>query len=289
MTYPSIIPTAMPNGYNASIAMLGKRKLMSYRYHPKPELWQTKLVIQEHFETHTQEKHLKLPVEYADMSHEDGRFFNYKGELHLSLTAAIFPGVPNVAPPCVTIYGKLTEQDDCWTLTDVKRPPYGNNNFDGQSKNNVFFEHGENLYQIYQGSPEQVVVKLTGKEEVFKAKSPEWEHGEIRGGTQPLEYKGKWLRFFHSLNKYGHNRIDWSYCIGALLMQPHPPFQIEAISQWPVFSGDERYVPECGHWKAGCALPYGAIESNSGWIVSIGLNDSICAVIQVCEKDLNLP
>ncbi len=173
-------------------------------------------------------------------------------------------------------------------------PIYGLNNFQGTEKNWVFFEYESRLHFIYQGSP-QVICRLAQDgvtvEEVFRTDSPSWEHGEIRGGTQPLAgviRPDRWLRFFHSLHKEGKNRQDWSYCIGCLEMQSKPPFQIERISQWPVFSGDERYVPGWRYYKAGVAIPYGAVTTPEGWDVSVGLNDSYAALLHVTEKDLNL-
>jgi len=147
------------------------------------------------------------------------------------------------------------------------------------------------LYQIYQCSPEQIVVRVKEDgtvDEVFRTKSPSWEHGEIRGGTQPLVLGNKWLRFFHSLHKHGNDRADWTYCIGAMVMQAEPPFRIEKISKWPVFSGDERYVPHWRFWKQGVAIPYGAIQDGDGWLVGVGLNDSLCATLKVSIKELNL-
>jgi len=290
---PTIIPTAMPHGYNASVEEFGGIRLLSYRYHPNPNQWRTQIMIQESIADYLKEEKLVLPDFYSEMSHEDGRMFWYKGSLHMSLTVAVFPGVENTSPPCITIYGELRRGEDFWYLDNVVTPKYGNNDWSGQNKNNLFFEHAGKLYQIYQCSPEQVVIRLKeGGEvdEVFRTKSPSWEHGEIRGGTQPLAYTncGKWLRFFHSLHKHGNNRGDWTYAIGALIQDSKSPFAIERISKFPVFSGDERFVPHCKHWKQGVAIAYGAIPDGDGWLVSVGLNDSLCATLKVNSSDLNL-
>lgn len=298
MISPSIIFTAMPHGYNASIAEIRNegekpRRLLSYRYHPKKGEWRTQIMIQDGGENWVRDMRLELPLQYGEMSHEDGRFFWHRDKIHMSLTVAIFPGVTSVPPPCITIYGRLENRETKWELVDVVQPKFGNNDWSGQNKNNVFFEHGGRIYQVYQCSPEQVIVRVNedgSVDEVFRTKSPSWEHGEIRGGTQPLNFLGgtRWLRFFHSLHKHGNNRSDWTYSIGALVMQKEHPFQIERISKFPVFSGDERFVAHCSHWKQGCALPYGAIPDGDGWIISIGVNDCMCGLLKVSEKDLNL-
>lgn len=150
------------------------------------------------------------------------------------------------------------------------------------------------LYCIYQCSPDHVVYRLNEAgcfDEVHRTKSPSWIHGEIRGGTQPVSSShsgGLWLRFFHSLHKDGNNRHNWTYSIGAMEMADTPPFNINRISKYPVFSGDERFVPGCRHWKRCCALPYGAVESGGGWMVAVGLNDSMAAMLNVKTEDLHL-
>ncbi len=240
------------------------------------------------------EKPLLMFGIYSSMSHEDGRFFVFKDRLHMSLTVSAFTSYSGALVPCATIYGELVETGYNWQIRDGKMANYGFNNFQGQEKNHVFFEHEGSLHFIYQGSP-QVICRLAQDgvtvEEVFRTDSPSWEHGEIRGGTQPLAgviRPDRWLRFFHSLHKEGKNRQDWSYAIGALEMSNKPPFQIERISQWPVFSGDERYVPGWRYWKSNVAIVYGAIPDGVGWLLSAGLNDSLCCTLKVTEKELNL-
>lgn len=115
----------------------------------------------------------------------------------------------------------------------------------------------------------------------FKTKSPAWEWGELRGGTSPLPHRGLWLRFFHS-------HVDGIYRMGALLMESQPPFQVMAVSKWPILSGDDRYKYGWKFWKPRVVIPYGAIEWNGGWMVSIGRNDSECALVHVTPEMLNL-
>src|SRR6478736_914126 len=137
MIQPTIIPTAMPHGYNASVAMLGGCKLFSYRYHPNQGQWRTQMAIQESSDIWATDILLKLPDFYAEMSHEDGRFFWFNGKLHMSLTVAVFPGVENTSPPCITIYGELRRGENFWHLDSVVTPKYGNNDWSGQNKNNL--------------------------------------------------------------------------------------------------------------------------------------------------------
>ncbi len=294
MIQPTIIPTFHANGYNAGIHDSQGRRLLTYRYHPNPKQWRTKLMMQERIASLIHERPITLPGMYADMSHEDGRMFTFQNKLYLSLTLSAFNNDVNQIVPCSMAYGELVETLTHWEVTNIKIPKFGLNNFQGQEKNFVFFECEKRFYFIYQGSPEQVVCRLAEDgetvDEVLRTPSPSWSHGEIRGGTQPLSRQpnnGQWLRFFHSLYK-GKTRGESAYCIGALLMDAKPPFTITQISKWPVFSGDERYVPGWNYWKPNVAIVYGAIANENGWLLSLGMNDSFCATLNVKEKDLNL-
>lgn len=265
---------------------------MSYRYHPNPEQWRTELMMQFDNRECMVSLRIKFPNQYADMSHEDGRLFVYKGKLHISFTLAVFPGVPNTMVPCVTGYGEVVLSEAGLDVKEVKIPKFGNNDWSGQAKNFVFFEHAGKLHVIYQCSPEHVVLRLAedgvNVDEVYRTKSPSWEHGEIRGGTQPFTLAGKWLRFFHSLYRNGDDRADWTYSMGGLIMRPEPPFTIERISQRPILCGDERFVPGWKFHKRSVLIPYGAVQNGDGWDVSCGLNDSFCSMVHLKERDLLL-
>ena len=286
-----VVTTGKDHGYNPSIIEHGGKKLMSYRFHPNPKEWRTNLVISETSPSHCDEYIIRFPDKYSDMSHEDGRFFTFNGKLHMSFTLAAFPGVENVTIPCATGYGELIRDDLGWRVDSVTFPKYGLNNFQGQEKNFCFFESGGKLHCIYQCSPEQIVLRLGEDgvvDEVFRTESPSWKYGEIRGGTQPLSISNRWLRFFHSLNKNGKDRSAWTYHIGAMLMSPTAPFKIEKISSTPVMSGGERLTQGWKYWKPAVAIPYGAMENDEGWDVSVGLNDSECAIVRVKKEHLNL-
>jgi hypothetical protein len=211
MITPTLIPTYHPHGYNLSLIRFNDQLISSYRYHPNHKEWRTKISIQAKKDGFVQERTLQIFGIYADMSHEDGRLFIYDGKLYISVTVSAFPGSPNVTVPCATGYGELKQDGNNWVIEKFHLPKFGRNNFEAQEKNHVYFEHNKKLHYIYQCSPEQVVVVLNSDGEsvygVHTTKSPTWAHGDIRGGTQPLPYKGKWLRFFHSLHKQGKDRL----------------------------------------------------------------------------------
>jgi hypothetical protein len=53
-------------------------------------------------------------------------------------------------------------------------------------------------------------------------------------------------------------------------------------------SGDERMTQGWKYFKPAVAIPYGAMENDDGWDVSVGLNDSECAIVRVKKEHLNL-
>ena len=124
------------------------------------------------------------------------------------------------------------------TLNEAARPVYGQNDGEHMEKNWTFFEHGDQLYFIYQCSPKQVIVRWSGKlEGEHITEGPRWPYGQIKGGTPPIPYEGKLLRFFHSTLD---NEVDLSlrcYYIGACLMNPEPPFEVVAVSRKPIIYG----------------------------------------------------
>lgn len=232
---------------------------------------------------------------YADMSHEDARLFTFQGRLYISFGLAVFPGNPNTIIPCSQAYSEITHDRDTWDLVDIKIPRYGNNNFQGCEKNWLFFEHANRLHFIYQIQPEQVVVPLDADGvtplPAYKSPAPQWQWGIMRGGTQPLEYKGKWLRFFHSLLQDGPNRQDWQYFVGALVMEDKPPFKILEVSKSPVLRGSEKWdasLIDCPHFKPNVVIAYGAIQNENGWTLSCGVNDCESVMFHIPEERLNL-
>lgn len=140
MISPLIIPTSQDYGYNPSLIEFNGKRMISYRYHPKPDEWRTQMMIGVEQDGLMLEKKLKVGDIYADMSHEDGRFFMFSGKLHISLTLAVFPGVVGALTPCVQAYGELVEKPDCWQLEKMVIPKVPGNDFQQQQKNYVFFE-----------------------------------------------------------------------------------------------------------------------------------------------------
>ena len=149
----------------------------------------------------------------------------------------------------------------------------------------------KNLYCIYRIAPEQIVLLLNGERVVteYRTKTPPCSFGAPRGGTQPVPYQGMWLRFFHSQSINQPDRSKWLYHIGALIMESSPPFQVMAVSKWPILSGREHpYINGHRFFKPRIVFPAGVLENAGGWDVALGINDSLCATVHVKPEQLNL-
>lgn len=167
---------------------------------------------------------------------------------------------------------------------------------DGSSiqKNYVYFSVKDRLFCIYQCHPVHSVYEITNGNILHVTAAPKWPYGEIRGGTPPVPYEGKLLRFFHSrlMNEFGP--FSHRYYVGAYLMNPEPPFEIVKVSKNPILYGSESgdlnrdQRKACAHWKPNCVLPFGVVERDGGWLVSVGVNDSACSIVKVVAKDLQL-
>lgn len=272
-------PTTQAHGYNLSIAELRGQIYQSYRWHPDPNSWRTQLVINE--------QPLVPPLDYADHSLEDARLFSFNGRLHAAVTIA--RNNANVFY-CVTGYGELVNTAKLWSFKNFFVPRFGKNDWSGMEKNWVPFEHKGRLHFIYQCHPEQVVIQMDGDVVTgqWKSSSPEFYAGTIRGGTVPIRHGQQWLRFFHGAQNSKSNHFPLTYHVGALLMQPEPPFQITKVSSRPILSGDEQYYPGWKRWKLKVIIPYGAIPDGDGWRVALGKNDSICAEVRLKQNQLYL-
>lgn len=280
---PVIYETEHPHGYNPSVIEFEGRQISTYRYHPDPKFWRTQLALVDSGKTYS----IQPPVGFEEHSLEDGRLFIFKDKLHISYVVACAP--ENVFR-CAMQYGELEKTDFGWRIINNYQPAYGTNDLVGTQKNWNFWGVGERLFCTYAHAAEHHVLELNRDIVVneFKSVTPICPFGIPRGGTQPLDYEGKWLRFFHvQENKY-NDRTRAKYHLGALVMDKEPPFKILKISQKPILSGNEKYFPNWKFWKWNVAIPYGAISDGDGFLVSVGINDSACAVVRFEEKDLNL-
>lgn len=276
------------NGYNPSLVRWQGRLFTTYRYHA-PGTWRTKLAL-----ALLNEKTMAVEVHYtiltpSSASHhsaEDMRLWTVGNKLFGSYVLANTVGNKL---KCAIRYGEITITGNGAELSGDWQPKYGNNDGTALEKNWVFFEREGCTFFIYACYPDHIValVKENYVVQSWKTLGMTWPWGTIRGGTAPLPFRGKWLRFFHSQMPISDKPRDARYYMGAYLMNSQPPFEMLAVSTHPILAGHE-WRSAASHWKPNVVIPYGAVEQDGGWMVSVGVNDSAACLVNVTEKDLNL-
>lgn len=280
-----------PFGYNGSIVRWNNRLLLGYRWHNQND-YSTALAIADIDEAGNVKSNKLISIPHQGGSEEDCRLFTAGKELFMSYVDSNYPSMPAKS---VMRYGKLTE-DTQWALQDIQQPVYGENHGNGMEKNWVLFPWEGRLLCIYQTAPETILLELKGSAatEIVRFTGPRWPWGTIRGGTPPLPFKGKLLRFFHSGLDNECPPYRRRYYVGALVTEPALPFKVLSVSREPVLRGselDDLSATERSsilHHKAKVIFPMGAIPNKDGWLLSCGVNDSHCALFSVTERDLKL-
>lgn len=269
-------------GYNPSLIRWKGSLWSTYRYHPH-QSWKTHLALVELDEsTATATRHIPItvPVDLRSHSVEDMRLWESQGRL---MGAFVASTVVVRCVRCTMNYGEIVLTDHGADLMGVQTPQYGNNDVTALEKNWVFFDHQGQTHFIYACDPEHTVVTIR---QHWKTPALPWSYGQIRGGTPPLPFRGKWLRFFHSQLPISDKPRDCRYYVGAYVMNNEPPFEMLEISSHPILSGHEWRSP-APHWKPNVVIPYGAVEQGEGWLVSVGVNDSAACLVKITEKHLN--
>lgn len=275
--------------YNCSICKAGEKIYLAYRYH-QDNSHKTRLSMAELDKNFIVLGNKEIAL--AGFSTEDPRLFLFRGRLHISWVESSWNQEKAIS---VVKYAELKDAGKNWTVLNTIQPKCGKNDGTAQEKNWPFFQLGSHVAFIYRNNPLQIV-SLTGElsNGYINSNSATWHWGEIKGGTAPITYKGKWLRFFHSTldnEPFQHNR---RYYLGAYLMEPKGEYKITSISSKPIVYGsvfDDLTQTEklgCFHRKPKVVFPCGAMAGNGVIHVSVGINDCECAILNLKESDLNL-
>lgn len=262
----------LSHAYNPSVVADKDGTIAMWREHTRND-WRTELFVNGH--------KVHVDPSLQDYSIEDARLFFWRDKLLASYTVST---MINKRFCCYIAYGELTGM----RLDHIRIKYPGNDFASGMTKNWTPFVIGDNIYFIYGiKDAHQIVLQVVGDavRREFKTTAPTWPWGEIRGGCV-IPWNGKLLRFFHSRQHYGDK--TQRYFVGAMLMEPEPPFSVVAISRKPILAGDERWHPSARHWKPNVVFPLGCVRFGDGWKLSFGRNDCECCEIELKEKDLNL-
>lgn len=277
-------------GYNPSIVRHNGKLLMAYRYH-KENTKNTTLAMAELDDKFNIVANQTIEIKSRKQSMEDPGLFRFNNELWMAYIESNWP----TASTCTMHYGELLEGKQ-WRIGYSWKIKYGHNDDTGLEKNWVFFERNGRLYVIYHSEPIQTVLEVIDDSVVDEHESPgpSWAWGPIRGGTSPMTYNGKLIRFFHS--SLDNEPPPWRrrYYFGACLMEQEPPFKTVAVSSEPIIRGSEEddltqiERSGCHHRKPQVVFPGGCIPHEDGWLVALGLNDCQSAIAHVKESQLKL-
>lgn len=267
-----------PHGYNPSIIDRGKI-LMVYRFHSGGLA--TKLSLAELDDFGKVESDIALEIEGKSI--EDAKWFELGGLAFLSWVESMYPDT-------LASVVKYSPFGHSSFYSTPQQPAIGENDGTTTQKNWVFFEFRSRICVLYQCSPTHQIFDLESKA-VYETPAPRWPYGTIKGGTPPVEYEGKLLRFFHATldNELTPNRRR--YYIGAYLMEPEPPFAVVRVSRKPIIYGSEVCdvkQRDCFHYKQNVVFPSGIVVRDGYWIVSLGVNDCQCVIAKVKPENLNL-
>jgi len=277
-------------GYNPSIVRNGDGLLMAYRFHDGDTL-ATKLALAElDFAGNVlSNRHIDIQSD-APASFEDPKLFLIDDQTWICWVQSTWPNMP---PTAVVKYGRL-EGNTVVNVQMVNVP-----NPKPIEKNHVPISSNDRsgrYFFIYESEPQQIVYLLHQSKivETLTSDPPFWPYGPIRGGTPPIQYQGKLLRFFHSGLDSEYDGWKRRYFLGAMLMDATPPFRVQSVANRPVAYGSEiDDVPvsersKCVSYKPRVVFPGGAVEHDGKLLVSVGINDAACSILSLTHDQLYL-
>lgn len=216
---------------------------------------------------------------------EDPHFFTWKGDTWLSFVEST---MPERNPKAVVKLARLNED---LKLVDFERQMIGNNDWSGIEKNWLYFESQNRLFCLYKTEPWTLVDVFGNTTDDCPKQNivASWPYGQIRGGTAPIPHDGKLLRFFHGACDTERGRFRRRYTVGAMLMEPEPPFTPIRISKRPILWGSEEPMDKtCAHAKPKVVFPGGVVAKDGKFWLSVGCNDHRIEILKLEEKQLNL-
>lgn len=269
-------------GYNPTITRWNGKLVCAYRFH-KDSTAQTKLAIADLDDNFNVVHNQELEIN-DDNGHEDCRFYTFKGQLWLSYVSSHWPSLMIAKMRCVPL-----SKPDHWRAGNPVVIAY-EKELDVE-KNHLFFEAQGKLFCIY-GSHfgVQTTFEIEGDKivKIHETKAPRWPFGDVRGGTTPLPYKGKLIRFFHSSMRNECPPITWRYYCSCMLMESEPPFACVAILKRPIARGSEIGGDESlHHFKKNVIFPAGAVQDGDDFLVSLGINDTQSVIARIKPEQLN--
>jgi len=230
-------------------------------------------------EVHPEEnREVKLPDHFGRLEQrEDPRLFWFRGEVWMNYVAW------NRKRCAAMAIVRLSED---WEVIEELTTTWGSNwDLNVFQKNWAFFDRPEGLTMIYYVSPAHEVVRVDevgrGTDHI-REKGVQWAWGLPRGGTPPVLVEGLYWTFFHSrLFTSGHR---FRYFAGAYAFSPEQPFTPVKMTGRPLFAASDE-DPNISTLPL-AVFPCGAVHRSGEWWVSIGVNDTRCAIVRVGHQEL---
>lgn len=223
---------------------------------------------------------IELPDHFGRLEQrEDPRLFWHGGAVWMSYVCWNRKRTAAVA---------LVRLSSDWKVEEEIRTEWGDNwGQNAFQKNWAFFEVHRNkvqLFMVYYPSPHEIVLlDHSGRGELVARERPvQWQWGLARGGTPPVFHDGRYWSFFHSRLMTPGARFR--YFAGAYAFNPEPPFAPELVSAQPLLaaSDDDPHIERLPL----VVFPCGAVLRKGEWWVSLGVNDTKCAILRVDHERL---
>jgi len=224
---------------------------------------------------------------YKDGEHvEDPRVVEYQGYWFMLYTDGMTIGVAKL------------ELDTCDVLYShfLNVPTIQSEQFDGREKNWVPFVSQNDLYILYSDTPRTFIHCKDELTHLAIEKYDRlnyvamWRYGDIRGGCPPIEYDTHTLIwFFHSSKEVLSSlpiRNSKTYFIGAYITTKVYPFEIKQITTFPIFFGTPSPIRKGLTYQSNVVFPCGAINDNTDFVISMGINDYCIGHLKVFRKDI---
>lgn len=194
---------------------------------------------------------------------EDPRVIEHKGSIFVSYTDGIRIGIAKLhRKSCNTIYTHYLDAPA--TILHGES--------DGREKNWVPFSWEDDICFVYSDLPRQIFrfsdtgSKLVLKSSELPLRPTLYPGGTIRGGCPPVKYDDEHMIWFFHVSK------DGIYSIGAYITRGFSP--VVHVIQSPILKGHPQPKYQSGLiTKDNVVYPCGAVATDSGWTISMGVND----------------
>jgi predicted GH43/DUF377 family glycosyl hydrolase len=272
--------------YNPSIIREDGKTLMSFRRHGLDDYSQEALGVASHIVMCELDNAMAKATRHRVVSglvgpnSEDARLFRHNGKLHISYTSAEY--TPANEWKCMMNCAELRHMESSALLHYDTR--FGVNGA-AHEKNWTYFSVGGMLRFVYNIEP-LIVFEVETRKIWYHRHDGEWVFGVPHGGTPPIKVGDLWYSFFHSYRR--DKTYKRRYFVGAYAFDDD--MKVKAFTPWPIMASDASdgfcFDITKTTWSPLVALPCGAIYENGKWLVSVGINDSYCGIMEVDHENL---